>query len=188
MLKQATSKEWAPLAASKMDEVLIDHAHCEKKAAASAISLISSYPGDVELVNRCAKLAQEEMRHFQDVHRLICERGLVLTRDHGDIYVKTLRLQIRSGAEERRLDRLLVAALIEARSAERLMLLGEALTEEPLKKFYTSLARAERHHARIFVDLAERFVGCETLNSRLEQLSLYEGALIGGLPLEPRIH
>ena len=140
VLRVPTSSAWLPQAVARLDDILIDHAHCEKKAAASAMSLVSSYPEHDVLVRRCCKLAQEELRHFAAVHRWLVKRGVKLSGDKGDPYAQQLLQQARHGPSERLVDRLLIFSLIEARSCERLALLGGALEGE-LGGFYRGLAK-----------------------------------------------
>jgi tRNA-(ms[2]io[6]A)-hydroxylase len=173
-----------------MDQVLVDHAHCEKKAAASALSLVSSYPTHETLVRRLSSLAIEELRHFRAVHRLLQQRGLTLGRDLGDPYARALHAELRANGAERMVDRLLVAGLIEARSCERLELLAGALEDEVLARFYATLARAEAGHARLFTSLAESIAGVETdeVRLRLRELAECEARIVAELPVCARIH
>lgn len=188
VLQSTTSPEWLALALSQFDDVLIDHAHCEKKAAAAAMALVAQYPDRAQLVRRCVKLAQEELRHFYQVHRIIVQRGLVYTRDEGDPYAQLLLKQCRNGPQERLIDRLLVMSLIEARSCERLSLLAEGLQDESLAKFYRGLATAEAGHHRLFVDLAELYENAETVQQRLQELAQIEARIVADLPLTARVH
>lgn len=173
---------------ARFDEVLVDHAHCEKKAAAQAMSLVSAYPDDVPLVRSLSRLAHEELRHFRQVFELMAARGLALGRDGGDPYAQELRKHVRTTPEGRRMDRLLVCGLIEARSCERLELLGEALTDEELRRFYLRLAQAEAGHATLFVDLAKLAAPAEAVEARLDELLDVEAAIVERLPVAPRIH
>lgn len=168
--------------------VLIDHAHCERKAATSAIALLNWYPAHDVLVRRLAKLAQEELRHFREVHKLIIARGLKLTRDSGDPYVQLLLKHVRTPVDERRTDRLLVSSLIEARSAERLQLIADALGEDEVGRFYKALATAERGHYTLFVELAALYEEQAVVDARLAELADAEADIVRQLPIEPRIH
>ncbi len=183
-----TDPTWVSIATSAMDEVLVDHAHCEKKAAASAMALVSAYPDHGELVSAMVKLAQEELRHFRQVHDRILARGRVLGPDFGDPYVKELLKLVRSGFAERRTDRLLVSSLIEARSCERLALLGEHLDDDALADFYRGLARSEAGHYRLFVRLAKLYARPERVDARLAELAEQEGEIVRRLPIEARVH
>lgn len=183
-----TSPEWLDAAVRDVDAVLVDHAHCERKAAATAMSLVSSYPGHDELVGRCVRLAQEELRHFQQVHERILRRGLKLGRDPGDPYAQELRKLVRSGGRERLTDLLLVCSLIEARSCERLEMLAGRLEDADLAGLYKSLATAEAGHYRLFVDLAKLYDDPAAVERRFLELAREEADLIARLPVGPRIH
>src|SRR6478609_641668 len=150
ILKRPTSEEWIRVAVERFPEVLIDHAHCEKKAAANALSLLQSFPEIDGLPAQMARMAREESGHLARVLQLMDERGLRLTRDDGDPYAQGLQQMVSKNHPQRRLDRLLVAAVIEARSCERLALLGEHLPEEELRKFYAELAQSEDGHQSLF--------------------------------------
>src|SRR3954471_5103113 len=140
ILRVPSDPRWLPLALLRFDEVLVDHAHCEKKAAANALSLLQVYPDVPGLPAQMARLAREETSHLAKVLKVMQERGLSLGRDAGDPYAKGLQEVLRTGSKERRLDRLLVAGIIESRSHERLQLLADGLTDAPLKKLYAELA------------------------------------------------
>lgn len=188
ILHAPTSPQWLPLALANMDAILLDHAHCEKKAAAAAMSLVAQYPEQTRLVQRCIGLAQEELRHFKQVHRLLVRRGLTLTRDPGDPYARTLLALTRDGLQQRFIDRLLICALIEARSCERLGLLGEALDDPTLGPFYRTLAKAEAGHYQLFLDLALGVAPQAVITSRLRELCVAEADILAALPVAPRIH
>src|SRR5687767_6727226 len=135
-LHVATDPRWLPLALANFDAVLVDHAHCEKKAAAHALSMLQAHPEIPGLPAQMARLAREESAHLARVLALMEERGLLLTRDEGDPYAQALQEALRKTQPERRLDRLLVSAIIEARSCERLALLAGGLTQPKLRAFY----------------------------------------------------
>ncbi len=188
MIRSATDPRWLKAALEDFNALLVDHAHCEKKAAATALSLVSSYPEYERVVQRMSALAIEELRHFRAVLRLMRKRGVALTRDPGDPYVQALLKQMRHGHTTRLVDRLLVAGVIEARSHERLGLLADALDEPELAAFYRSLARAEAGHADLFVSLARRVAQNEDIDGRLAELACLESTILADLPIEPRIH
>lgn len=188
-LKSQTSPAWIEVAVANFDHVLVDHAHCEKKAAASAMALVHEYPDKSELVSRCVKLAQEELRHFYAVHQHILRRGLSLSYDRGDPYAKELLKLVRPQRPSERLtDRLLVFSLIEARSCERLGLLAEHLSDPELKTFYARLATAEAGHHRLFIELAKRYDDAAAVDARFEDLARAEAEIVASLPIEPRVH
>jgi tRNA-(ms[2]io[6]A)-hydroxylase len=164
-----------------------DHAHAEKKAALSALSLLSREPGRGELVRAMAKLAREELRHLDQVLGWLRRRGQPLLPDRPDRYAGALLRHRRGGGDEALIDRLLCAALIEARSWERLRLLGDALGGE-LGGFYDELARSEAGHYRLFVDLAAAECPDQDVNRRLRELAEVEADIVRSLPHEPRIH
>lgn len=187
ILRSRTDPRWIEAALSDLDRTLGDHVHCEKKAAATAISLIADYPDRPERVRALAKLAQEENQHFLAVLNELQRRGGKLPPDEGDPYAQALVRLVRSGAE-RLLDRLLVGALIEARSCERLELLGPALPEERLRLLFQRLAQSEKGHERLFQDLAADAFGAGPAQARLAELAEAEALIVAGLPLLPRIH
>ncbi|MGE0323185.1 MAG: tRNA-(ms[2]io[6]A)-hydroxylase [Polyangiaceae bacterium] len=191
ILKSVTHPAWASQAVDALDATLCDHAHCEKKASVSAIALINDYPDDTGLVRAMSKLAEEEMRHFREVYDLLLERGVRLGRDPGDPYAKALFKLLRSHPKERKLDRLLVAALIEERSCERFALLRaelESRGEERLAAQFRRLQISEAGHATLFVRLASEEFGSDQSKARLEELAGLEAEIVSGLPIEARIH
>lgn len=164
-----------------------DHLHCERKAAQSALSLVRSYPERSELVTAVARLAHEETAHVVQVSQLLHRRGVEPAYDFGDEYAAELRRHIRRGEPERLLDRLLVFALIEARSAERLAILAEHLPDEATAGLYRALASAEVRHRDTFLELAEHSAP-ETWRARLTELAAIEATTIAALPVRARIH
>jgi tRNA-(ms[2]io[6]A)-hydroxylase len=168
--------------------VLVDHAHCEKKAAANALSLLQAHPEVPGLPAQMARLAREESSHLAKVLQLMEARGLTLGRDGGDPYAKGLQQLVRTGAKERRLDRLLIAGIIESRSFERLMLLAEGLADPALKKFYFELAKSEDGHQKLFVRLAKAIEPEDVVDARLDVLLTAEAALVEALPLRAAVH
>lgn len=187
-LRRPTDPAWLPLALERFDEVLVDHAHCEKKAAANALSLLQSHPEVPGLPAQMARLAREEAAHLAKVLELMEVRGLTLGRDGGDPYAKGLQSLVRHGAKERRLDRLLIAGVIEARSHERLALLSEGLSDPSLRRLYAELAKSEDGHQRLFVRLAEGIEPEGVVSKRLDVLLEAEADLLGRLPVRAAIH
>jgi tRNA-(ms[2]io[6]A)-hydroxylase len=164
-----------------------DHLHCERKAAQSALSLVRSYPEHAELVNAVARLAHEETAHVVQVSQLLGRRGLPATLDHGDEYAAALRTRCRRAEPGRLLDRLLIFALIEARSAERLALLAAAIPDAATAHLYAGLADAEVRHRDTFLELAAGIAPTDWL-PRLTELAAHEAAVIAELPVRARIH
>jgi tRNA 2-(methylsulfanyl)-N6-isopentenyladenosine37 hydroxylase len=186
ILLSSTDPRWVGVALSDLDRTLCDHAHCEKKASATAMKLVADHPREPELVRRLARLAQEEAQHFLAVLNELALRGVHLPPDGGDPYAQALLRHVRSGPA-RLVDRLLACALIEARSCERLGLLGDALPRGRLRELYLRLATAEAGHERLFVGLALRQVGAAA-RARLAALAAAEADIVARLPIAPRIH
>jgi tRNA-(ms[2]io[6]A)-hydroxylase len=189
-LRIPTPPGWADVALADLPSTMSDHAHAEKKAALSALSLLSREPHRTDLVGCMARLAREELRHLDQVLGHLRARGWTLRPDRPDRYAGALLAQRRSGGGDLA-DRLLCAALIEARSWERLNLLGEALAatrEAALADFYTELARSEAGHYRLFVALAVAECPGQDIDQRLAELAVAEAEIVTALPHEPRIH
>lgn len=186
ILRSATDPAWIEVALSDLDATLGDHAHCEKKAVASALKLVADHPGRPLLVRRLSRLAQEELAHFLAVLHELQRRGGRLPSDAGDPYVQAL-LQHAGGGAGRLVDLLLVFALVEARSCERMLLLGERLPDERLRELYRRLAQAEAGHETLFVELAVE-AGGEAARARLAELAEAEAGIVARLPLLPRMH
>ncbi|WP_254614619.1 tRNA-(ms[2]io[6]A)-hydroxylase [Myxococcus sp. CA056] len=190
ILHRATDPRWLPLALEHFDAVLVDHAHCEKKAAANALSMLQAYPDLPGLPAQMARLAREESAHLARVLDLMEARGLTLTKDSGDPYAQGLQKLVRTPALERRLDRLLVAAVIEARSCERLSLLAEGLTDPALARFYGELAQSEDGHQSLFFRLAVTANGGNeaAVRERLEWMLGHEARVLDEVGLRVAIH
>ncbi|MCG8554835.1 MAG: tRNA 2-methylthio-N6-isopentenyl adenosine(37) hydroxylase MiaE [Proteobacteria bacterium] len=190
-LLQATDPRWARIAEQDLDLLLSDHAHCELKAAHSALSLVARYGGEApELVEPLLALAREETRHFHEVHVRLGTRGQTLGKPSSDGYVRSLHAMTKMEHPEvpALLDRLLVAALVEGRSCERFKLLSKHLADAQLRRFYRELMAAEARHFRLFIGLTEGRFGRETTRKRLATLIEREAILAQTLPLAPRIH
>ncbi|HET9622720.1 MAG TPA: tRNA isopentenyl-2-thiomethyl-A-37 hydroxylase MiaE [Kofleriaceae bacterium] len=178
---------WLAVALDDLDSVHADHLHCERKAAQSALSLIRSYPERADLVTAMARLAHDETRHVVQVASLMARRGQPASYDHGDDYAAALRTQIRSKEPERLLDRLLVFAIIEGRSAERLGLLAGALADAKARELYASLAEAEVRHRDTFLALA-RDAAPATWRARAAELAGREAEILADRTPSARIH
>jgi tRNA-(ms[2]io[6]A)-hydroxylase len=188
VLRQATDPAWLTQAIARFDDVLIDHAHCEKKAAANALSILQAYPTVPGLPAQMARLAREEAAHLARVLQIMEDRGLVLGIDRGDPYAQGLQKLMRNPHDERRLDRFLVAGLIESRSHERLALLATGLEDAALKRFYDELAKSEDGHQKLFLRLAREVAPEAEVESRLDALLDGEAALLRALPIRPAVH
>jgi tRNA-(ms[2]io[6]A)-hydroxylase len=188
VLRTPTDARWLPLALEHFDEVLVDHAHCEKKAAAQALSLLQAYPALPGLAIQMAQLAREESGHLTRVLRVLEERGLSLTRDLGDPYVQKLQECIRAPAPFRRVDRLLVSAIVEARSCERLALLADGLSDPGLRRLYAELAQSEHGHQALFFRLAVAASDPHSAAERLAVLLDFEAEILTRIEIRPAIH
>ena len=184
---QPTGPRWLEVALADLDTIHADHLHCERKAAQSALSLIRSYPEHGELVTAMARLAHDETRHVIQVSRLMQRRAQPAAYDFGDAYAAGLREHVRKREPERLLDRLLVFAVIEGRSAERLELLAGALADPGAARLYGSLAEAEHRHRDTFLALA-RDASPAAWRDRARELAAIEAKLVAELPVVARIH
>jgi tRNA-(ms[2]io[6]A)-hydroxylase len=184
----ASDPRWVEVALADLDAVLSDHLHCERKAAQSALSLVRAYPDRPDLVDQVARLAHEETSHVVQVSQMLARRGATPAYDLGDELAQRLRREARKKEPGRLVDHLLVFALIEARSAERLALLGAHLPDPELAATYTALATAEVRHRDTFLRLAESAAPREEVERRLCQLAAAEARIIAELPLLARIH
>lgn len=198
-LKCPTDPRYVDVALADLPRVLVDHAHCEHKAAVTALSFVSKYPDDPRLVTALSALARDEAAHFARMVEVCTRRGLALGHPDKDPYVQGLLAAVRPGVLEARVDRLLVCAVIEGRSCERLQLLARALGErgeEPeLSALYDELWREEAGHHALFVELAQRSLeraghrdARAAALERLEALMEREAALVTSLPVRPAIH
>ena len=190
-LELPTDPRWVDIASMKLGEILVDHAYCEQKAASSCISLIVNYPEKSKLVEVLTPIVTEEWGHFQRVLKELKKRNISLGRQRKDEYVRQLLKLVRNKGdyEEALLDRLLICALVEARSCERFKLLSEALEDESLQKFYRELMVSEAGHYRTFIELAEEYIPREHVRRRWKEL-LYEEAQImkSLIPRSDRMH
>jgi tRNA-(ms[2]io[6]A)-hydroxylase len=173
-----------------IDEILIDHAYCEQKAASTAISLIVSFPEYTDLVQEMVTLVREEMGHFKMVHDRILARGEVLGRDRKDDYViELIKFFPKGGSRTTQLvHRLLYAALIEARSCERFRLLSEELKDKELASFYHKLMISEAGHYTLFLTFARKYGDRKEVDNKWEDLLIYETNIMKNLGTKGIIH
>ncbi len=190
-LKLPTDPRWVNLAAKDMAEILTDHAYCEQKAATSCITLIQAHPDKTELVKELAPIVTEEWGHFRMVLAEIEKRGLQLGKQRKDEYVnQLLEFQKKNGSrEERLLERLLICALIEARSCERFRLLSLHLQEPHLKEFYHKFMVAEAGHYVLFIELAKLYTDEAVVSKRWEEYLEFEAGIMEKIELRgDRMH
>ncbi len=190
-LKLPTDPRWVNLAEIDLAEILTDHAYCEQKAATACISLIQAYPEREELVEELAPIVTEEWGHFRMVLVELKKRGLKLGRQRKDEYVNQLLAFQKKGVsrEEALLERLLVCALIEARSCERFRLLSLHCADESLRGWYHKFMVAEAGHYRLFLELAGQYFGKEKVRARWQEYLQYEAGIVQHLaPRGDRMH
>ncbi|TAK40755.1 MAG: tRNA-(ms[2]io[6]A)-hydroxylase [Saprospiraceae bacterium] len=190
-LKLPTDPRWVNLAEKDLGEILSDHAYCEQKAATSCISLIQQYPDKAEMVRKVAPIVTEEWGHFRQVLLEMEKRKLELGRQRKDDYVnELLKFENKGGGrEERFLEKLLICALIEARSCERFRLLSLHIAEDGLKEFYHKFMVSEAGHYRLFLNLAKFYFENEKVKLRWQEYLAYEKRVISSLSLRgDRIH
>ena len=184
-----SSPEWVDAVINDFDAFLQDHANCERKASAMAMSFVAKFPDRVEIIPELIETAIEELEHFQSVYQIMERRGVLLPAQMGkDHYVQQLVNHCRSGREERFLDRLLLASIVECRGAERFRLVYENLEEEGLKEFYHKLWASEAKHGNIFVNMALNYFDRNDVYYRLEELNRVEGEILQQLPIRPALH
>jgi len=188
LLKTPTAQAWVDQALANLDLVLLDHSHCERKAAGVALNLMCRYPSSEKLVRALTAIAQEELSHFELVNQWLAHRQVPLRPLPAPPYGARLSAQVRREEPLRMLDSLLVAALIEARSHERLGLLGTHCPDPALAQFYRSLMASEARHYGAYWVLATTYFERETVDARLEELAVIERDLLTTLHPEPRIH
>lgn len=189
-LKLPTDPRWVNIVEKNIEEILVDHAYCEQKAASTAISLIVTYPEYSELVTEMTALAKEEMSHFKMVHDKLLERGFVLGRDRKDTYVlQLIKFFPKGGSRLTSLvHRLLYAALIEARSCERFRLLSENLKEKELADFYRNLMVSEANHYTMFLNFARKYGDRKEVDKKWQDLLTYEAEIMKDLGTSETVH
>jgi tRNA-(ms[2]io[6]A)-hydroxylase len=187
-LKSATMPRWFEQVSSHLDLLLIDHAHCEKKAAGTALNLIFAYVDKPEICRELSAIVNEELEHFQMVLDLLEQRGIRFRRLPPSSYGRKLNELISKQEPEKAIDRLLVAGLIEARSCERFGLLRTQLPDPALAVFYDNLFESEARHHSTYVRLAKLFGSDELVDQRLDALSAAEAEIIAIGDSEPRMH
>ncbi|MEN9201684.1 MAG: tRNA-(ms[2]io[6]A)-hydroxylase [Thermostichus sp. DG_1_6_bins_120] len=187
-LASCTSDAWIEQARQHIDLILLDHANCEKKAAGNALSLLFRYPAHDRLVEALSPLAREELQHFERVHRHLQRLGIPVKPLSAAPYASRLNQQLRRSEPEHLLDALLLAAIIEARSHERLGLLALHAPDPELQQFYRWLTAAEERHVQLYLDLALAHFPTDQVQERLNTLLQVETEILSTLHPEPRVH
>lgn len=184
-----SSEEWLAAVLNDFDAFLQDHANCERKASSMAMSFVAKFPDRTAIIPELIDTAVEEMEHFRDVYKIMEHRGILLTHSiPQDDYINALLKLLRSGREERFMDRLIMASLVETRGAERFRKIYEALEDPDLKKFYHQLWASEARHGEIFVDMALNYFPERDVYDRLSKMIDQEAKIIQELPIKPALH
>jgi tRNA 2-(methylsulfanyl)-N6-isopentenyladenosine37 hydroxylase len=187
-LRSSSSQAWLDVALANFDEFIVDHAACERKASALAMSLVVKFADKSKLIEPMVALAREELAHFHEVYKLLCKRGLALGVDERDPYVKLLLKHVRNGRDEYFLDRLLVGSVIEARGCERFLLMGKTIQDPALAQFYHRLGREEAGHYKIFLKIANQYFPREVVDARMSYFLDAEAESIASVPIRARVH
>ncbi len=181
--------DWIKAVLNDFDAFLQDHADCERKASAMAMSFVAKYPDRKEIIPELIDTAIEELEHFQRVYEIMEEREVALpAKMQEDNYIKGLLKSCRNGKNERFLDRLLIASIVECRGAERFKIVYENVKEERLKKFYQMLWASEAKHGEVFVQMALNYFDQRQVYNRLEDWATMEADIISQLPLRAALH
>jgi tRNA-(ms[2]io[6]A)-hydroxylase len=187
-LQSETSARWLAQVDSDLESILIDHAHCEKKAAGTALNLIFAYVEDQELCREMAFIVNEELEHFQMVLDLLNRRGIRFRRLTPSTYGRELNDLVRKQEPQKAVDRLLVAGIIEARSCERFHALANHVQDEELAAFYAGLFESEARHHTTYTRLAKHFAPEDVVMARLDELCAAEAVIINRGEDKPRMH
>ena len=188
-LKLPTDPRWANIAEGNLEEILTDHAWCEQKAATNAVGLITMIPEHTEIVTELLAIAQEELDHFNQVHEIIKKRGYILGRTRKDDYVNQLfKFIIQGSREDLIIDKMLFAAMIEARSCERFRLLSENIKDEELVKFYRYLMISEAGHYTTFIKFAKKYTERVNVDKRWKEWLEFEVQLIQNYGTKESVH
>ena len=188
-LKIASSQEWLDAVMGDFDSFLQDHADCERKASAMAMSFVAKYPDRNEIIPELIETGIEELEHFEQVYKLMRMRGISLRHSIGeDVYVSQLIKQCHSGRNERLMDRLLIASAVETRGAERFRMIAEAQEESELQSFYKALWTSEAKHGHIFVKMALHYFEEDRVYERLDWWMEREAEAIQSLEIKAALH
>jgi len=189
-LTENSSQEWLDTVMSDFDSFLQDHADCERKASAMAMSFVAKYPERHEIIPELIATGIEELEHFQQVYEFMQERGVSLAKEMApDPYIKDLMALSHGGTPLTRFrDRLLLASIIESRGCERFKMVSEAQGEESIKRFYKLLWASEAKHSHIFVHMALRYFDKAEVDQRIEELVNAEAEIVRNLPLRAALH
>ena len=189
-LQFETSTSWAEIAKDNLEQILTDHAFAEQKASANAISIIINYSEETDLVKDMSNIAIEELEHFRMVHQLMIQRGFVLGREQHNDYAKSLQKFFPKTKDRQTalINRLLVAALIEARSCERFKVFSENMQDEELSKFYKDLMVSEANHYTLFLGYARKYMDRKTVDEKWKSLLTFEAEMMKSRGTKATVH
>jgi tRNA-(ms[2]io[6]A)-hydroxylase len=189
-LQFETSTSWAEIAKDNLEQILTDHAFAEQKASANAISIIINYSEETDLVKDMSDIAIEELEHFRMVHQLMIQRGFVLGREQHNDYAKSLQKFFPKTKDRQTalINRLLVAALIEARSCERFKVFSENMQDEELSKFYKDLMVSEANHYTLFLEYARKYMDRKTVDEKWKSLLAFEAEMMKSRGTKATVH
>jgi tRNA-(ms[2]io[6]A)-hydroxylase len=173
-----TEPRWVAAANHNLPDLLLDHTHCEKKAASTAINMLFRYPDHPHLNRPLSDLAREELEHFQLMCDVLAARGIQYRKLSPSLYAGRLLTAVRPAEPDRIVDTLLCMSLIEARSCERMKLLSEQLDDADLRRLYGDLLASEARHHHIYVDLATQIADREAVRARLKELAQHEAQVL----------
>lgn len=183
-----TNPEWVDVAIANPDLILVDHALCEKKAAAFAMAMLNRYPDKSRLVLDMIELAKEELDHLDIVARILIARGIEMTPDAGNPYAQQLHQHVRGQEPYRLLDSLIVGAFIEARSCERFSLLAKHAPTAEMRELYASLLASEAGHYRAYTDIAREYFPFDAVKARIHEFAAFEATIVKNLTNQPTMH
>lgn len=189
-LQFETSTSWAEIAEDNLEQILTDHAFAEQKASANAISIIINYSEETDLVKDMSDIAIEELEHFRMVHQLMIKRGFVLGREQHNDYAKSLQKFFPKTKDRQTalINRLLVAALIEARSCERFKVFSENMQDEELSKFYKDLMVSEANHYTLFLGYARKYMDRKPVDEKWKNLLAFEAEMMKSRGTKATVH
>ena len=189
-LQFETSTSWAEIAKDNLEQILTDHAFAEQKASANAISIIINYSEETDLVKDMSDIAIEELEHFRMVHQLMIQRGFVLGREQHNDYAKSLQKFFPKTKDRQTalINRLLVAALIEARSCERFKVFSENMQDEELSKFYKDLMVSEANHYTLFLGYARKYMDRKIVDAKWKSLLAFEAEMMKSRGTKATVH
>ncbi len=188
-IKIASSQEWLDAVLGDFDAFLQDHADCERKVSAMAMSFVAKYPDRKEIIPELIETAIEELEHFQEVYAIMEKRGIGLPSGMAkDPYMQALLPICRSDRNNRFMDRLLIASVAETRGAERFKMLANNIEDETLARFYKKLWTCEAKHGHIFVKMALNYFPEKEVYARLEEMIDREAEVIQGLQIRAALH